>query len=107
MEFVQFHPSLLYVNGAQGLVSEAVRGAGGRFVGEDGNAIMEGKHPLGDLAPRHVTAYEMYKMRAQGKAVYIDISNIKNFEEKFPQQLQSFAKTMTWILRTKKFQSTR
>ena len=84
MEFVQFHPSLLYVNGARGLVSEAVRGAGGRFVDEDGNAIMEGKHPLGDLAPRHVTAYEMYKMRAQGKAVYIDITNIKNFEEKFP-----------------------
>ena len=84
MEFVQFHPSLLYVNGARGLVSEAVRGAGGRFVDEDGNAIMEGKHPLGDLAPRHVTAYEMYKIRAQGKAVYIDITNIKNFEEKFP-----------------------
>jgi len=26
----------------------------------------------------------MYKIRAQGKAVYIDITNIKNFEEKFP-----------------------
>ncbi|MFF5994368.1 L-aspartate oxidase [Lysinibacillus sp. KU-BSD001] len=84
MEFVQFHPSLLYVNGARGLVSEAVRGAGGRFVDEHGQAIMDGKHPLGDLAPRHITAYEMYKMRAQEKPVYIDITNIEHFEQNFP-----------------------
>ena len=60
MEFVQFHPSLLFVNEkAKGLVSEAVRGAGGRFIDEQGNLLMEGVHPLGDLAPRHITAYQM------------------------------------------------
>ena len=84
MEFIQFHPSLLYTDRAHGLVSEAVRGAGGRFIDEDGNAIMEGRHPLGDLAPRHVTAYEMYRMRAQGKAVFVDISSISHFEVEFP-----------------------
>lgn len=84
MEFVQFHPSLLYVNGARGLISEAVRGAGGKFVDSNGKRIMDGKHPLGDLAPRHITAYEMYKLRANGKEVFIDISDIKNFEQKFP-----------------------
>ncbi|MEK4423767.1 L-aspartate oxidase [Solibacillus sp. FSL K6-1523] len=84
MEFVQFHPSLLYVNGARGLVSEAVRGAGARFVDRHNKPIMEGKHPLGDLAPRHITAYEMYKIRAAGKEVFIDISMIESFDKKFP-----------------------
>ncbi|MGM9951402.1 MAG: L-aspartate oxidase [Lysinibacillus sp.] len=84
MEFVQFHPSLLYTDRAHGLVSEAVRGAGGRFIDEDGKGIMEGRHPLGDLAPRHVTAHEMYRVRMQGKEVYIDISSISHFEAKFP-----------------------
>ncbi len=85
MEFVQFHPSLLYINGtARGLVSEAVRGAGGYFINTDGFRLMEGKHPLGDLAPRHVTAYEMYKERAKGNDVYLDITSIPDFESKFP-----------------------
>lgn len=84
MEFVQFHPSLLYKNGAHGLVSEAVRGAGGRFVDKHGSPIMEGKHPLGDLAPRHITAYEIYKMRANDEDVFIDISTIDQFESEFP-----------------------
>ncbi|TSI03141.1 L-aspartate oxidase [Lysinibacillus sp. BW-2-10] len=85
MEFVQFHPSLLYINGkARGLVSEAVRGAGGYFTDANGRKLMEGIHPLGDLAPRHITAYEMYKERAKGNEVYLDISNISEFNKKFP-----------------------
>ncbi len=85
MEFVQFHPSLIYKDGlALGLVSEAVRGAGGRFINQHGRKLMEGVHPLGDLAPRHVTAYEMYKERAKGNEVYIDISMINDFKSKFP-----------------------
>lgn len=85
MEFIQFHPSLIYLDGkTHGLVSEAVRGTGGYFVDENGNRIMERVHPLADLAPRHITAYEMYKHRTNGHEVYIDISNIEYFEEKFP-----------------------
>lgn len=85
MEFFQFHPSLIYIDGmAKGLVSEAVRGEGGRFVGDDGQLLMDGVHPLGDLAPRHITAYEMYKQRAKGNNVFIDISMIDDFKTKFP-----------------------
>ena len=85
MEFVQFHPSLLYINGkARGLVSEAVRGAGGYFIDECGQKLMTGKHPLGDLAPRHITAYEMYKERAKGHEVYLDISAVSDFQHQFP-----------------------
>ncbi|OES44252.1 L-aspartate oxidase [Domibacillus iocasae] len=85
MEFVQFHPTLLYVNGeTKGLISEAVRGAGAVLTDEEGGKIMQGVHPLGDLAPRHVTAFEIYKARKSGREVYLDISMIKEFERAFP-----------------------
>lgn len=85
MEFMQFHPSLLWCNGeAKGLVSEAVRGAGGIFVNAERQPIMEGVHPLLDLAPRHITAHTLYTKRASGHETFIDISSIQRFEVKFP-----------------------
>ncbi|WP_249671294.1 FAD-binding protein, partial [Bacillus thuringiensis] len=55
MEFMQFHPSLLWCeNEAKGLVSEAVRGAGGIFVDAQHQPIMTGIHAQLDLAPRHI-----------------------------------------------------
>ncbi|HEY9291336.1 MAG TPA: FAD-dependent oxidoreductase, partial [Microlunatus sp.] len=63
IEFVQFHPTVLVVPedhrrpGDRGvLISEAVRGEGARLVDRQGSLMMEGKHPLGDLAPRDVVA---------------------------------------------------
>lgn len=85
MEFMQFHPSLLWCNGeAKGLVSEAVRGAGGIFVNAERQPIMKGVHPLLDLAPRHITAHTLYTKRASGHETFIDISSIQGFEVKFP-----------------------
>ncbi|OCA92420.1 L-aspartate oxidase [Pseudobacillus wudalianchiensis] len=85
MEFVQFHPTLLFKDGAaRGLISEAVRGAGGVLVDENGVSLMEGVHPLRDLAPRHVTAYEIYKALARGTAVFLDIRRVQQFEKQFP-----------------------
>ncbi|OYO17227.1 L-aspartate oxidase [Enemella dayhoffiae] len=66
LEFVQFHPTLLVVPPGHGrpgdrgvLVSEAVRGEGARLLDLAGNPVMEGIHPLGDLAPRDVVAAAM------------------------------------------------
>ncbi|KAB7708635.1 L-aspartate oxidase [Bacillus aerolatus] len=85
MEFVQFHPTLLFIDGTtKGLISEAVRGAGGRLVDGSGSYLMDGIHPLKDLAPRHIMAFEIYQARAAGKAVFLDIRSIKQFEKKFP-----------------------
>ncbi|MEK4874120.1 L-aspartate oxidase [Bacillus sp. FSL W8-0102] len=85
MEFVQFHPTLLYVDGeTKGLISEAVRGAGAILLDSKGRRIMEGVHPQKDLAPRHIVAYEIYKRRAEQQDVFLDISGISHFEEKFP-----------------------
>jgi len=85
MEFIQFHPTLLYVNGeTYGLISEAVRGEGARLVNKFGTPLMEGKHPLTDLGPRHIVAQEIFSQRVAGHEVFLDISMIENFEEKFP-----------------------
>ncbi len=60
VEFVQFHPTVLYLGegstGQQPLISEAVRGEGAFLVDGDGQRFMQGRHPLGDLAPRDVVA---------------------------------------------------
>jgi L-aspartate oxidase len=85
MEFIQFHPTLLYLNGeTKGLISEAVRGEGAILVTEDGTPIMEGVHPLKDLAPRHVVSQKIYEYLKNGCNVYLDIRNIENFQDRFP-----------------------
>jgi len=57
-EYVQFHPTTLAVAGGEGfLISEAVRGEGGRLITPDGRAFMAAYAPeWGDLAPRDVVA---------------------------------------------------
>jgi L-aspartate oxidase len=85
MEFIQFHPTLLFVDGEpKGLVSEAVRGEGAILVTVDGERIMEGVHPLKDLAPRHITSQTIYDYVKNGKQVYLDIRTIEDFESRFP-----------------------
>ncbi len=56
-EFVQFHPTTLYIAGASRfLISEVVRGAGAVLRDRTGTAFMQGAHPMADLAPRDVTS---------------------------------------------------
>ena len=53
LEFVQFHPTALKVPGQpRFLLSEALRGEGGRLVNAAGEAFMTRYDPAGDLAPR-------------------------------------------------------
>ena len=78
IEFIQFHPTVLYLGaGARGqlpLVSEAVRGEGGLLVNSRGERFMVGRHPLAELAPRDVVAKQIMKeMAADGvDHVYVD-----------------------------------
>ncbi len=78
IEFIQFHPTVLYLGqGARGqlpLVSEAVRGEGGQLVNPRGERFMVGKHPLAELAPRDVVAKQIMKeMAAAGvDHVFVD-----------------------------------
>jgi L-aspartate oxidase len=69
MEFVQFHPTALHVPGSLGgqqpLITEAMRGEGAVLVDAGGVRVMEGLHPLADLAPRDVVAKAMSRLMAR------------------------------------------
>jgi L-aspartate oxidase len=84
MEFVQFHPTLLFVKShTKGLISEAVRGEGAQLVNDRNDRIME-TYPLKELAPRHLVAQKIFEERQKGREVFLTISNIADFEIKFP-----------------------
>jgi nicotinate-nucleotide pyrophosphorylase (carboxylating) len=97
VEFVQFHPTVLYLGGeAQGqqpLVSEAVRGEGAFLVDDAGVRFMQGQHELADLAPRDVVAKAiMRRMNEQGKAhMWLDARGFGEllWEARFPTILAS------------------
>ncbi len=85
MEFIQFHPTLLYKDGeTKGLISEAVRGEGAIIITEDGTPIMQGVHPLKDLAPRHIVSQTIFNAIEKGRDVFLDIKSIQNFQQRFP-----------------------
>ena len=86
LEFVQFHPTTLYIAGAaRVLISEAVRGAGARLIDRHGERVMQGVHPDLDLAPRDVVSRAILdRMVATGDTnVFLDASGI-SAKERFP-----------------------
>ncbi|MBD0023968.1 L-aspartate oxidase [Gordonia pseudamarae] len=96
LEFIQFHPTMLYLGpggaarGRRTLISEAVRGEGGRLVDVDGRSVTDGVHPLGDLAPRDVVANAVRAaiVRTGHPCVYLDVTAVRGatggFESRFP-----------------------
>ncbi|KAF4405181.1 MULTISPECIES: L-aspartate oxidase [Streptomyces] len=92
LEFVQFHPTVLYLGpdaeGQQPLVSEAVRGEGAHLVDADGVRFMLGQHELAELAPRDIVAKGiMRRMREQGtEHMYLDARHFgaAMWESRFP-----------------------
>jgi L-aspartate oxidase len=78
LEFVQFHPTVLSVDGApRFLLSEALRGEGGVLVNEAGERFVERDDPAGELAPRDVVARAIVKERARtGQAVYLSMAHL-------------------------------
>ncbi|WP_211241036.1 L-aspartate oxidase [Pseudonocardia spinosispora] len=90
LEFVQFHPTVLYTGaGARGrrpLVTEAVRGHGAVLVDSTGRRFMQGVHPLADLAPRDVVAAAITRRLAATatSCVYLDATAQTDFPTRFP-----------------------
>ena len=90
-EYVQFHPTTLAVTGGQGfLISEAVRGEGGRLLTPDGRHFMEHYAPeWEDLAPRDVVARAIHRETLEHDYPYVllDIASAMEpdrIRERFP-----------------------
>lgn len=89
MEFVQFHPTALYVAGAsRALISEAVRGEGAYLVDRDGRRFMNEYHADAELAPRDVVSRAIISRMAETDATcaYLDVRHFPRgrFARRFP-----------------------
>jgi L-aspartate oxidase len=79
MEFMQFHPTVLYIaGGSRSLITEAVRGAGAHLVDRDGRRFMPDFDPRAELAPRDVVsrAITVVMHRTHHANVYLDLSHL-------------------------------
>lgn len=91
MEMVQFHPTTLMAGELEGrlfLISEAVRGEGAILRNGKGEAFMQGKHPMADLAPRDIVTRNILKeLRRTGEdRAWLDCSGMTRefFLKRFP-----------------------
>src|SRR5580692_4944188 len=92
MEFYQFHPTALAIEGApRFLVSEALRGEGAYLRNDRGERFMERYHPQLELAPRDVVARAIARESLTeadartGEApalrpVYLDMRHVRNID---------------------------
>ena len=79
MEFMQFHPTVLYIAGSsRHLLTEALRGEGAYLRDRDGVRFMPETHPLAELAPRDDVSRAITDRmaRTQHPSVYLDLSHL-------------------------------
>jgi L-aspartate oxidase len=79
MEFVQFHPTALkLINAPRFLLSEAMRGEGGKLRNEAGEIFMPRYHDKAELAPRDVVSRAIFNetRRTGSELVYLDLSHL-------------------------------
>jgi L-aspartate oxidase len=99
MEFVQFHPTALYLKGAPHfLLSEALRGEGAYLRNGELHRFMPKYHPMQELAPRDVVAraiaHELEMSPGKDPAVYLDLTHLagKHMDKRFPRIYQTCLK---------------
>jgi L-aspartate oxidase len=78
LEFVQFHPTVLNVQGApRFLLSEAMRGEGGRLVNDAHERFVQRYEPAGDLASRDLVSRAIVREAARtGAPVYLTMAHL-------------------------------
>jgi L-aspartate oxidase len=79
MEFMQFHPTVLYIAGSsRHLLTEALRGEGAYLRDRNGQRFMSEAHPLAELAPRDDVSRAITARMAltQHPCVYLDLSHL-------------------------------
>ena len=79
VEFVQFHPTVLYIaGGSRHLISEATRGEGAWLVDRHGRRFMPDYDPRAELAPRDVVSLAIVSQmeRTRHPNVYLDLTRL-------------------------------
>ncbi len=97
MEFVQFHPTVLYLKKApRFLLSESLRQEGAQLRNIELDRFMGKYHPMGELAPRDLVAraivHEMEISRAKDPVVYLDLTHLSpaKVQKRFPRIYATF-----------------
>jgi len=89
LEFVQFHPTALYLAGAaRALISETLRGEGAVLRNRAGERFMHRYHPDAELAPRDVVCRSIVAemKRTEATHVFLDVTHKPRsyLESRFP-----------------------
>lgn len=89
MEFMQFHPTTLYIAGAsRALITETLRGEGAILRDTSGYAFMKDYTPQAELAPRDVVSRAILEqmLKTDSPFVYLDIRHFdkQHFSQRFP-----------------------
>jgi L-aspartate oxidase len=92
MEFIQFHPTALYLkNAPRFLLSEALRGEGAYLRNMELHRFMAKYHSMHELAPRDVVAraivHELEVTNSKDPVVYLDLTHLKadHIKTRFPR----------------------
>jgi L-aspartate oxidase len=89
MEFMQFHPTVLYIAGGnRTLITEAVRGEGAYLLDRDGHRFMPDYDARAELAPRDVVSQAIVSQmeKTRSPCVYLDLSHLdaQHVRRRFP-----------------------
>jgi L-aspartate oxidase len=79
MEFMQFHPTVLYIAGSsRSLITEAIRGEGAYLVDRSGYRFMLDYDERGELAPRDVVSQAIVSQmeKTRHPCVFLDLSHL-------------------------------
>ena len=80
MEFMQFHPTVLYIAGSsRSLITEAMRGEGARLIDSTGQRFMPDYDERGELAPRDVVSQAIVTQmeKTRQPSVFLDLSHLR------------------------------
>jgi len=94
MEFVQFHPTTLFIKDAPHfLISEAVRGEGGILLNSCGDMFMGKYHDMKELAPRDIVSRAILNemQLTDSPCVYLDATHLTTeyIQKRFPTIYQT------------------
>jgi L-aspartate oxidase len=89
MEFMQFHPTVLYIaGGSRSLITEAMRGEGARLIDSTGRRFMPDYDERAELAPRDVVSQAIVEQmeKTRSPSVFMDVSHLdaEHVRKRFP-----------------------